>query len=233
MGSIKSLLIATACFSLLGFSVYSAEQKTPGANSNIKSDVVLPIDEVDWAVYMDAPNYHFALAKEYVQKGDFVKAASELKLGNSFLLFQKNRLTAASKEIDALSTKLATGKDKKISDIDFITANALNVINNKYSMAPVEVDATSVFEDAYKYHFDKAKTLLQGGDNAGAASEIKRGAAFLKLKASQTGRLAKTELDAVVNELNTFVSKVESGSVKDVKELEQELHKAISAISKK
>ena len=74
---------------------------------------------------------------------------------------------------------------------------------------------------------------MQENDAAGAAGEIKRGAAFLKLKAAQAGHVAKTDLDAAGNDLKDLASKVESGTVKDVKELDQGIKKAVSGLTKK
>lgn len=233
MFSIKSLFVAALALSAITFSAYCVEQKPSAQMSNTKSDLQIPIDEADWTVYMDAPNYHFALAKEYLQKGENTKAAAELKLGNSFLIFQRNRLSAVSKQIEDLSSALSAGKNTDVKRLDAVTSNALNVINNKYAMLPVEIDATTVFGDAYQYHFDKARSMLQENDRPGAASEIRRAASFLKLKASHMGHVAKSEMDAAGNDLKELASKVESGTVKDVKELEKAFQKGMLIFSKK
>jgi hypothetical protein len=233
MFSIKSHFITGLGLCAIIFSAYSAEQKPSVATANAKSDLWVPIDEVDWAVYMDAPNYHFALAKEYLQKGEYSKASTELRLGNSFLVFQKNRILAASHQIDELSNSISNGKDKDVNKLDAVTSNALNVINNKYAMVPIEIDATTVFEDAYKYHFDKAKSKLQENDRPGAASEIRKAASFIRLKAAHMGHIAKTDMDAAGNELKELASKVESGTVKDAKELDKVFQKAMLVFSKK
>ncbi len=232
MGNIKFILIATACFYFLSFSVYGAEQKNHETYLNAKSDA-FPIDESDWTVYMDAPNYHFALAKEYLQSGENAKAAAELNLGNSFLKYQKDRLALASKQLEELTAGISDGRIKDTSKLNVAITNALNVINNKYQMVPLEIEGSLVFENAYNYHFDKAKSKMIEGDRKSAALEIKKGAAFFKLKASQTSHLARTEIDAAINDLKKLASKVESGAVKDVKDLEQEFHKAVAVVSKK
>jgi hypothetical protein len=232
MFSIKSFFIAAISLSAFIFSAYSAEQKPAGTASNTTYDSWVPIDEVDWAVYMDAPSYHFNLAKEYLQKGDFSKASSELKRGNSFLIFERNRLSAVSKQIEELSKSITTTREKDSSKLDAVTSNALKVINHKYAMVPVEIDATRVFEDAYQYHFDKAKLKLQENDHSGAAFEIRRAASFMRLKAAHAGHIVRADLDSAGNDLKELASKVESGAVKDIKELDQVFQKALHVFSK-
>lgn len=233
MFSFKTSFIAALGLGAIILSAYSAEQKPSAVTSNAQSDLWVPFVEADWAVYMDAPKYHFDLAKEYLQKGEYSKASSELKLGDAFLLFQKNRLSAASKQIEDLSNSISAGKVKESSKLDDVTSNALNVINNKYAMVPVDISATSVFEYAYDYHFDKAKSRLQENDRAGAAYEIRRAASFMRLKAAHMGHVAKADLDSAGNEMKELASKVESGTVKDAKELDKVFQKAMLVFSKK
>jgi hypothetical protein len=218
---------------LVVFSACPAEQKSPAAQSSGKANAGLQVDESDWAVFMDAPAYHFALAREYLQKGDKSKAAAELKRGNTFLNFEKNRISFAEKQIEALSNGISSGKEKDLAKLDAETSTALNIVNRKYAMIPVEIDATSVFEDAYRYHFDMAKSKLQENDRAGSASELRRVAAFLRLNGAYMGHVANTEMDSAENALKEMASKVESGTVKDVKELEQAFEKAVSVVSRK
>jgi hypothetical protein len=107
MFSTKSFFIAVLGLCAIILSAYSEEQKPSVTTSNAQSGLWFPIVETDWVVYMDAPKYHFDLAKEYLQKGEYSKASSELKLGNSFLTFQKDRLSAASKQIEELSNSIS------------------------------------------------------------------------------------------------------------------------------
>jgi hypothetical protein len=233
MFSIKSFSIAVLTFSAIFFSIYAAEPTSSVTTSNAGSDMWIPVDESDWAIYMDAPSYHFALAREYLQKGEYAKASSELKMGNSFLIFQEHRLSVASKQIEALSKSVLEGKGKDTSRFDVVTSNVFKVIDNKYTMLPIEFGATSVFEDAYKYHFDRALSKLLENDRAGSAAEIRRAGSFLKLLAAHTGNLAKADLNEVETELSNLASNVEAGVVKDKKELDQVFKKAMDVVSKK
>jgi hypothetical protein len=233
MFSIRSVFIAALGLCAIIFSAYSAEQKPPVTTTNAQSGLWFPIIETDWTVYMDAPKYHFDLAKEYLQKGEYSKTSSELKLGNSFLIYQKDRLSAASKQIEELSNSISAGKGKDSSRLDDITSNALNVISNKYAMVPLDISATTVFEYAYKYHFDRAKSELQENNRAKAATEITKAASFMRLRAAHMGHIAKADLDSAGNQLKELASKVESGAVKDIKELDKVYQKAMSVFSKK
>jgi hypothetical protein len=233
MFSTRSVLILISSLCALSFSAYSAEQKQSEATTRVQSDVWFPMVETDWAVYMDAPSYHFALAKEYLQLKEYSKASSELKLGNSFLIFQKDRLSAISKQVEDLSNSIVASKGEDTSELNAVTSSALNVISNKYAMVPVDVSSTAIFEYAYKYHFDRAKSELGENDRSKAAVDIRKAASFMKLKAAYTRHLAKTEIDSTVSEIKTLAAKVESGTVKDAKELDKALQKAMTVFSKK
>ena len=168
------------------------------------------------------------------------------------MIFQNYRLLAVTKQIKVLSDSVAAGQYKDINKLDAATANAIKIIDdryamvpvlvkntsalnidNSYTMAPVEIKPDSVFEEEYNYHFDNAKSNFQKNDRAGAASEIRKAGSFLRLKAASIGTIAKAELDSAGNELKELASNVESGTVKDVKELDRIFQKAKIIDSKK
>ncbi len=231
MYPIKSIFFAVLAFSAVHFSIYAAEPKASMTSPATASDRWVPVDDADWAIYMDAPSFHFALAREYLQKGEYAKASSELNMGNSFLIFQAHRLATASKQIEALASGLVKGKDRGLDRFDAVTANVSKVIDNKYAMIPLEIGVSSVFESGYKYHADRAKSKLFENDLAGSAAEIKKAGSFLKLWAIHTGNSGKTELDDLETELNTMASNVESGVLKDKKELDKAFQKAVHIFS--
>jgi hypothetical protein len=238
MFSAKNNFILAVGVSAIVFSTCTSEQKPVVVASDTTSNSWAPVNEDDWAVYKDVPNYHFSRAKEYLQSGDYAKASAELKLGNSFLLFQNYRLSAASKHIEELSNSIATennsaAKDKEVKKLDDATSAALKVINNQYAMVPVEAHFNSVFEESFLYHFDKAKSNMIGKDRLGAASEIRRAGSFLKLIAARSGNTAKAQLDTIGNELKELALKVESGTIKGTKELDSIYQKADNIDSKK
>jgi hypothetical protein len=247
MISIKYFFIATVGMFAVIYSVCSKPSATMSAEASVSW---VPIDQKDWAVYKDVPNYHFARAKDYLQKGDFPNAASELKRGNSFLLFQNGRLSIIAKQITVLSDGIQSGRYKDIDMLNAATANAIRIIDdrytmvpifvkktsalnieNSYMMAPVEINPDSVFEEEYNYLFNDAKSKLRQNDRAGAALEIRKACSFLRLKAAYIGQPA-AEFDSAGKELNELSLKIESGIVKDVPEMDRVLLK-VKLISNK
>jgi hypothetical protein len=231
--------------------MYSLCSKPSATISGEESVSWVPVDQKDWAVYKDVPNYHFARAKDYLQKGDFTNAAAELKRGNSFLLFQNSRLSIIAKQITVLSDSIQAGRYNDIDILNAATANAIRIIDDKYAMvpifvkktsalnidnsytmAPIEIKADSVFEEEYNYLFNDAKLKLGQNDRAGAASEIRRAVSFLRLKAAYIGQPA-VEFDSAGKELNELSLKIDSGIVKDVPEMDRILQKVKRMDNKK
>lgn len=211
---------------------YGAEQKTPESILNVKPIEWAPVDDSDWDIFMDAPAYHFKLAKQYFQKGESSKAASELEMGNAFLNYEKDRIELIVNQIRDLAKKVSMGKEDNINEFDAVTSNALKIIGKKYAMVPISVKASPIFENAYKYHLANAKSKLKENNRAEAASEIKRAAAFLKMKIAQTGKTAQTDIDAMGKDLKKLAEDVENGVVKDAKDIDSAFQKALSGFSK-
>jgi hypothetical protein len=233
MFSIRSLYRGIPFLSFIIFSAFSADPKPAAPSSDSLYSRWVPVDEADWAVYMEAPEYHFDLAREYLQKGEYAKAAYELSRGKSFLVFQKNRLSAALRQIDELSGGLSTGKGKNLDRFDTVTSTALKVINHKYAMVPVEIDATALLEEGHNYHYEKAKLRMQDNERSKTTAEIRKTASYLKLQATTMGRTAGARLDLAANELKKLASRIESGAVINVKELESIFNNTTSTVPKK
>jgi hypothetical protein len=232
MFSIKSWSIVAVSLSALVLSTCSSNQKPSTTPANTKPPSAAQTVEADWSIYMEAPDYHFTRARKYLENGDYSKAAAELKRGNSFLVFQKSRLSAASKQIEALSDGLSTGKNGNVARLDSITFDALNVLKNKFAMVPLEIVALSAFEEAYKYHYDQAKLKLHKKELADAAYEIRSAGSFLKLIKVSWPDTATAELYMAGNELQELAPKVETGAVKDTTALEKINQKIIPIVSK-
>jgi len=188
------------------------------------------VGESDWSIYMDAPRYHFALAMEYLKKGDHSKASKELARGNSFLSFQAIRISVVVKEIEKLSASLATGKQENIPSLDSLTAKAMKVLSSEYTMLPIEVGINLVFKEEYDYLFDKAKTNVRNNNPLEAADEIRRASSLIRLQAAATGRFIDAELDSAENELTALSSRIASGSVVEIKELDSAFQKAVHVL---
>lgn len=184
------------------------------------------VSKSDWSVYMDAPRYHFTLAMENLQRGDYSGASKELVRGNSFLSFQATRISVVVKEIEELSNGLETGKRKNIATMDSLTTKAMDVLSNKYAMLSLDVGAVLVFKEEYDYLFDKAKTNVQKKNYREAAHEIRRAASHIRLKDALIGRFADTNLDSAGNELEELASRIGASVAVDTNEMELAFQKA-------
>ena len=191
------------------------------------------VNQADWAVYMNAPAYHFSLAKEYLREGNSAKASMELSRGKTFLAFQRKRLSASLREIDALLKKMEEGAAKDTLRFDAVTSHALNIINEKYTMIPTEVEGTAISDDADSYHFNRAKEKLRADERGVTADEIRKASVFLRLKAAGMGITPWSKVDSAGAALQRLAKKVESGEVKNVKELDAVFDQATTIFRKK
>jgi hypothetical protein len=232
MITIKSLSIVAVSLSVFIISNCSSDKRTSAAPVTTTPATVIQTEVSDWSVYMEAPAYHFARAKKYLENGDSLRAAAELKRGNTFLVFQSKRLSEASREIEALSTALLNGKSGSVARLDTVTLAALNVIKNNFAVVPINVEALSVFEDAYKYHYDEAKTKLFKQEFADAAYEIRSAGSFLKIVKIIWPDTLKNELYTAGTELQKLAPEVESGTVKDTVALNLINQKIIPIVSR-
>jgi|WetSurMetagenome_2_1015567.scaffolds.fasta_scaffold00656_7 hypothetical protein len=215
-------------------SVNAAGEARPAPSSGAAAVAPVNVDESDWTVYMGAPAYHFGRAKEYLEKNEPAKAAAELNRANEFLAHQKSRLTFAEKQVEGLSRELSSGKKESIRKLDSVASVALKIINRKYVMVPLDVEPASVFENAFDYHAEAAKARIVENDRAGSVSEIRKAEAFLKLRAAHMGRMAQAAVDSAENTLKDLAAKVESGAVKETKDLDRAFKKALAdVVSKK
>ncbi|MBN1980199.1 MAG: hypothetical protein JW795_01625 [Chitinivibrionales bacterium] len=184
------------------------------------------IDESDWAVFKEAPSYHFNMAQYYLKDGNYAKAAEELRRGNSFLIFLRDRLSAASKAIDRLAENTASGKVKSMSNLAITTSVAVSTIDPRYTMVPVDVGDQAILNDSYWYHFNQSKIKFLENDRMGAAEEIRKGSSYFKFKAFYTYSQNAMEPRIIVVELSNLASKVEIGMIENVDEMDEVFNKA-------
>lgn len=100
-------------------------------------------------------------------------------------------------------------------------------------MVPVEVEGTAISDDAFQYHFKKAKEKLKANQNTVTADEIRQASVFLRLKAASMGIKPWTGVDSAGAALQRLAMKVESGKVKNVKDLDEVFKQATSIFVKK
>ena len=147
--------------------------------------------------------------------------------------YQKKRLSASLREIDALLKKMEEGAIKDTVQFDAVTSHALNVINKKYTMIPTEVEGMAISNDLDTYHFDRAKEKLKADERAVTADEIRKASVFLRLKAAGMGITPWSKVDSAGAALQRLARKVESGEVKNVKDLDEVFQQATSIFEKK
>ena len=204
------------------------ESSPPKNKGPVKPVKWVRVDQADWAVYMDAPAYHFSAAKQYLLIGDTVQAATELARGEAFLNFQKKRLSSAQEEIELLKKKVSTGNKTDTSAFNIAVSHALDVIDRKYTMVPMEIDGKVMSMGAPAYHMEKAKQTFKSDDRTVTADEIRRAAVFLRLKAAAMGVTPWSAVDSATIALQQLAMKVELGKVKNVKDLEEVFKSATS-----
>jgi hypothetical protein len=218
--------------SALLIGLFSVTTVSARSFSTGKNTTWVPVDESDWAVYMAAPAYHFNCAKEYLQKGDGNSALAELKRGEAFLSFQKNKLSAALSEMEKLRKNIQSRKEYDTLGFNLAVTFALNTVDHKYRMLPVNVNGGSMFGSAHEYHLAKARDSMAKKNITVTAEELRQASAFLKLKAASMGITPWSGVISAGEELEQLAKKVESGNVKNVKEFDAIYAKATSIFGK-
>ena len=95
----------------------------------------------------------------------------------------------------------------------------------------VEEDVWVYFVDAPEEHFQKARVSFLKKEYKAAASEIHRAAAMVSLEAARAKGKTKDALTASAKELHTLATKIETGSVKDVHEMNAAVARAHQALA--
>ena len=215
--SIFTVAVAVCILLLNSYDTATAAKQTPQPR---EKTLWVPVDESEWAVYMDAPAYHFDCAKKYLLNGDRKSALAELKRGEAFLSFQKNRLTAALSEMENVRKAIQSSDKRDTLQFNLAVRFALNTINRKYRMLPVDVNGSSMFGSAQEYHLKKARAELTGNHRKVSAEELRQASSFLKLKAASMGITPWSKVDAAGTALEQLATKIETGQVKNVKEFD-------------
>jgi hypothetical protein len=96
----------------------------------------------------------------------------------------------------------------------------------------VEEDVLLQFVELPGEHFHKARENFLKKDFKGAASEIRKGAAFLRLEAARATKEGKVGLTASIAELERLANDVEKGTVTSAKTLDRAFAKAHHGLAK-
>ncbi|KPL03066.1 MAG: hypothetical protein AMJ90_04065 [candidate division Zixibacteria bacterium SM23_73_2] len=95
-----------------------------------------------------------------------------------------------------------------------------------------EEDIWIVLVDEPEFHFQKAHEFFLKKDFKAAGSEIRKGAAFLKLEAGRSTTEGKKTLEASADELGKLAEDVEKGAVASEKQLKDAFARADHALAK-
>jgi hypothetical protein len=90
--------------------------------------------------------------------------------------------------------------------------------------------ADTLYADEADYHFAQAKSRFNKKDNKAAAGDIRKAAAYLKIKAVHAGEKVKSELLASAAELGELAQKMDAGGVTVEKDLDHAFERARKAV---
>ena len=215
-------------FVILLLPATTGAQKTATVHHEPAAVKWIPVDTDDWRVYMDAPAYHFSLAKKYFTRGDTSRASAELTRGKTFLEYQKKRIAASLHDVDRLLRTLRSGKLHDTLQFDSVTSHTMNIIREKFTMVPAEVEGSALAADDYDYHLTRAKEDIRAENRAATAEEIRQASVFLRLKAAGMGITPWSKVDSASLALERLYARVKSGEVKKEKELNEVFRNATS-----
>jgi hypothetical protein len=224
---------AVAMLALLGAASWSWGDDVKPSSAAKAPHQWVSVDQDAWAVFLEAPEYHFAKARESLAAKDPRTAAAEIREGAMLLRFQAKRLDAAVSDLNTVAQEVSTGKVTSGDHLDAVLTNANKTLDYREPLVPYAEGTDQMFFDDSQYHITQAKTKLMSKDNAGAAAEIRKAIAFLKLEAAQSRRDVKSGFKSAINDLETLAKKAESGTEVAAKDLDQSFGKARKTISDK
>jgi hypothetical protein len=186
----------------------------------------VPVEQDAWGIFLEAPDYHFAKARDSLAKKDTRTAAAEIREGALLLRFQAKRLDASVSDLYALANQIDTGQVTTGSKVDEVTSRASQSLDYRQPMIPVAQGEEDLFMEGSRYHVAQAKAKLKAKDRVGAAAEIRQAVAYVKLEAARSGREVHGDLQSGVVDMEALAKKAESGT--DV--AEKKLDKAYAEV---
>lgn len=190
----------------------------------------MPVDQDVWSVLMEEPQAHLARAQEALANKDPKGAAKEIRRANTFLKIQEKRLAASSVQLSDLANDVETGRIADAKIIDEIVNKAVSALDQRQNLIPVMAGADTLYVDEANYHLGQAKSSWIKKDGKAAAGDIRKAAAYLKLKAVHAEEKTKSELLASAAELQDLALKVEAGTVTAAKDLDDAFARARKAV---
>ncbi|MEJ2170875.1 MAG: Do family serine endopeptidase, partial [Desulfobacterales bacterium] len=98
---------------------------------------------------------------------------------------------------------------------------------------PQGTKESPAYVDQLDQHFKNAQNDLSRNNNAGAATELQKAAAFLEAEENQSAGEAKTGLDASAQQLKALAGQVEAGTIVPQAKIRQVFAEAHHALAKK
>jgi hypothetical protein len=186
----------------------------------------VPVEQDTWGIFLEAPDYHFAKARDSLANKDTRTAAAEIREGALLLRFQAKRLDASVSDLYALANQIDAGHVTAGAKVDEVTARATQSLDYRQPLIPVAQGEEDLFMQGSRYHVAQAKTKLKAKDRVGVAAEIHKAVAYVKLEAARSGREVHGDLKSGVVEMEALAKKAESGT--DV--AEKDLDKAYAKV---
>jgi hypothetical protein len=195
-----------------------------------KSADWLPVDENAWAIVMEEPQAHLLRAQEDLSNKDVKGAAAEIRMAGTFLKIQEKRLAVSSEQLNELAKGVESNNVSSPKEVEYEFNRAVSVLDYRQALVPVMEGTDTLYIDEADYHLAQAKSRLKKKEHKAAAGDIRKAAAYLKLKALHGGEKAKSELSSSVVELEELARKVEDGSVTAAEDLDQAFERARKAV---
>lgn len=189
-----------------------------------------PVNQDAWTLVMEEPQNHFMRARDDLSRKDAKGAASEMRLAGTFLKIQEKRLEASVKQLNDLADGIESGTVVSAKEANDSFDSAIRVLDQRQAVLPVIEGADVMYMDEADYHLAQAKIYLDRKDNKAAAGDIRRAAAYLKLKAVHAGEDTKKELSSSAAELEELARKADAGGVLAVADLENSFERARRAV---
>ena len=140
------------------------------------------------------------------------------------------RMTALVKKIDATAAQVAAGKITTTAQLDRTIDKAARAdLDRRWLVSDVTTWYPVGAEP--QRHFDSALALYAKKDFKGAANEVRRAAAYVRLESARAIGDVKTELDGAAAALQRSAHQLDTGAVKSAATLQQTFARADHALA--
>jgi hypothetical protein len=223
MNQHKSAVAIAFLLSLSSWTWATDVKDAPHANMTYQW---VPVEQDVWGIFLEAPDYHFAKARESLANKDTRTSAGEIREGALLLRFQAKRLEASVSDLYALANQIDAGKATTAAKMDEVTTHASQSLDYRQPLVPVAQGDEELFMQSSQYHVAQAKAKLLAKDRKVAAAEIRKAVAYVKLEAARSGHEVRGRLQSGIAEMAALAKKAESGM--DV--VEQDLDTAYAKV---